>query len=170
MSKSRQRLHDVACLSVPQRDPLLPGRRGEHSVGTEGGVHCNFIPGRHSADYSSGGDVQKVYAAAVRGHGDLKAVGRIGVKALIYFEVVTTFALVFGLVVGNVLQPGAGFDVDPATLAGGEEALAAKTSNGELPHTVEFLLNIKDIRIRSLTDRPGKMFLDVAGEGTVTAG
>jgi aerobic C4-dicarboxylate transport protein len=74
--------------------------------------------------------------------GDLKAVGRIGVKALIYFEVVTTFALVFGLVVGNVLQPGAGFNVDPATLAGGEEALAAKTSNGELPHTVEFLLNI----------------------------
>ncbi|HEU4546437.1 MAG TPA: C4-dicarboxylate transporter DctA [Microlunatus sp.] len=74
--------------------------------------------------------------------GDLKAVGRIGVKALIYFEIVTTFALVFGLVVGNVLQPGAGFNVDPATLAGGEEALAAKTSNGELPHTVEFLLNI----------------------------
>ena len=38
--------------------------------------------------------------------GDLKAVGRIGVKALIYFEVVTTFALVFGLLVGNVMQAG----------------------------------------------------------------
>ena len=45
--------------------------------------------------------------------GDLKAVGRIGVKALIYFEVVTTFALVFGLLVGNLVQPGAGFDIDP---------------------------------------------------------
>ncbi len=74
--------------------------------------------------------------------GDLKSVGRIGVKALIYFEIVTTFALLFGLVVGNVLQPGAGFDVDPQTLAGGTEALAEKTANGELPHTVEFLLNI----------------------------
>ncbi|BAK35222.1 C4-dicarboxylate transport protein [Microlunatus phosphovorus NM-1] len=74
--------------------------------------------------------------------GDLKAVGRIGVKALIYFELVTTFALVFGLLVGNIVRPGAGFNVDPATLAGGEQALAEKTSNGELPHTVEFLLSI----------------------------
>jgi aerobic C4-dicarboxylate transport protein len=74
--------------------------------------------------------------------GDLKAVGRIGVKALIYFEVVTTFALVFGLLVGNVMQPGAGFSIDPQTLAGGAEAIATKTGNGELPHTVEFLLGI----------------------------
>ncbi|MDF2470888.1 MAG: glutamate/aspartate:proton symporter GltP [Rhodococcus erythropolis] len=41
--------------------------------------------------------------------GDLKAVGRIGVKALIYFEVVTTFALLFGLLIGNLMKPGAGF-------------------------------------------------------------
>ena len=74
--------------------------------------------------------------------GDLKAVGRIGVKALIYFEVVTTFALVFGLLVGNVMQPGAGFSIDPQTLATGAEAIATKTGNGELPHTVEFLLGI----------------------------
>ena len=74
--------------------------------------------------------------------GDLKAVGRIGVKALIYFEVVTTFALVFGLLVGNIMQPGAGFAINPDTLSGGAEAIAAKTGNGELPHTVEFLLGI----------------------------
>jgi aerobic C4-dicarboxylate transport protein len=49
--------------------------------------------------------------------GDLKSVGRIGVKALIYFELVTTFALLFGLVVGNVVQPGIGFNIDPQTLA-----------------------------------------------------
>ena len=40
--------------------------------------------------------------------GDLKSVGRIGVKALIYFEVVTTFALLFGLLIGNIVKPGAG--------------------------------------------------------------
>src|ERR1700755_3634395 len=40
---------------------------------------------------------------------DAKKVGRIGVKALIYFEIVSTFALVIGLIVGNVARPGAGF-------------------------------------------------------------
>jgi len=74
--------------------------------------------------------------------GDLKSVGRIGVKALIYFEAVTTFALLFGLVVGNIVKPGAGFDINPQTLATGAEAVAKKTGDGELPHTVEFLLNI----------------------------
>jgi aerobic C4-dicarboxylate transport protein len=74
--------------------------------------------------------------------GDLRAVGRIGLKALIYFEVVTTFALVFGLVVGNVVRPGAGFDIDPATLATGADAVARKTGDGHLPHTVEFLIGV----------------------------
>src|SRR3977135_4065808 len=40
---------------------------------------------------------------------DAKKVGRIGVKALVYFEIVSTFALVIGLIVGNVVRPGAGF-------------------------------------------------------------
>ncbi|BBX38258.1 sodium:dicarboxylate symporter [Mycolicibacterium mageritense DSM 44476 = CIP 104973] len=74
--------------------------------------------------------------------GDLKSVGRIGVKALIYFEAVTTFALLFGLLVGNLVKPGAGFSIDPQTLASGAEAVAKKTNDGELPHTVEFLLGI----------------------------
>jgi aerobic C4-dicarboxylate transport protein len=77
------------------------------------------------------------------GHvGDLKSVGRIGLKALVYFEIVTTFALVFGLVIGNVVQPGAGFNIDPATLATGADAVAQKTGAGHLPHTVEFLIGI----------------------------
>jgi len=74
--------------------------------------------------------------------GDLGSVGRIGIKALIWFEAVTTFALLFGLVVGNLVRPGAGFDIDPQTLATGADAVAQKTGNGELPHTVEFLLGI----------------------------
>ena len=47
---------------------------------------------------------------------DLKKVGRIGVKTLIYFEVVSTLALAIGLLVGEIVQPGAGFNIDPATL------------------------------------------------------
>jgi Na+/H+-dicarboxylate symporter len=68
--------------------------------------------------------------------GDLKSVGRIGVKGLIYFEVVTTFALLFGLVIGNVVKPGTCFNIDPHTLATGAEAVAKKTGDAELPHTV----------------------------------
>ncbi len=74
--------------------------------------------------------------------GDLRAVGRIGIKALVYFEVVTTFALLFGLLVGNVVKPGSGFQIDPETLANGAEAIAEKTGDGSLPHTVDFLLGI----------------------------
>ncbi|MFN3429970.1 MAG: dicarboxylate/amino acid:cation symporter [Candidatus Sericytochromatia bacterium] len=52
----------------------------------------------------------------IAGMGDMKKVGRVGLKALIYFEVMTTIALVIGLVVVNVFQPGAGMNVDVASL------------------------------------------------------
>src|SRR6187401_3449914 len=52
----------------------------------------------------------------IAGAGDMKKVGRVGAKALIYFEVVSTFALVIGLVVVNTVRPGAGFNIDPSTL------------------------------------------------------
>jgi aerobic C4-dicarboxylate transport protein len=45
--------------------------------------------------------------------GDLKKVGRVGLKALIYFEVVSTLALLIGVVVGEVIRPGVGFGADP---------------------------------------------------------
>ena len=48
--------------------------------------------------------------------GDLKKVGRVGVKTLLYFECVSTLALVIGLIVGNLLQPGHGFNIDPTTI------------------------------------------------------
>jgi aerobic C4-dicarboxylate transport protein len=48
--------------------------------------------------------------------GDLEKVGRVGLKALVYFEALTTVALAIGLIVGKVLQPGAGMNVNPATL------------------------------------------------------
>ncbi len=48
--------------------------------------------------------------------GDLKRVGRVGLKALLYFEVVSTIALLVGLLIGEIIQPGNGFNIDPATL------------------------------------------------------
>ncbi|HVU34234.1 MAG TPA: C4-dicarboxylate transporter DctA [Opitutaceae bacterium] len=56
--------------------------------------------------------------AGIAGMGDLRKVGRVGVKALVYFEIVTTFALVIGLVVANGLKPGAGFHATAAQLDG----------------------------------------------------
>jgi aerobic C4-dicarboxylate transport protein len=54
--------------------------------------------------------------AGIARMGDIKAFGRLGAKTLIYFEVVSTLALVIGLVIGNLVKPGAGFNVDPASL------------------------------------------------------
>lgn len=47
----------------------------------------------------------------IAGHGDIKSIGKIGLKTLVYFEIVTTFALIIGLFVGNVFKPGLGFSL-----------------------------------------------------------
>jgi aerobic C4-dicarboxylate transport protein len=60
---------------------------------------------------------------------DFGKVGRIAVKALIYFEVITTLALIIGLVVVNVLRPGAGMHVNASALSGGSSVHAAKSEN-----------------------------------------
>ena len=72
--------------------------------------------------------------------GDMKEVGRIGIKALVYFEVVSTLALVVGLVVVNVLQPGRGINADPAALDA--TAVTAYANTAETMTTTQFILNI----------------------------
>ena len=72
--------------------------------------------------------------------GDLRKLGRIGIKTLVYFEVVSTLALILGLVVVNVWKPGVGFHIDPATLD--PKVAASYTSGAHAPGAVEFILNI----------------------------
>lgn len=72
--------------------------------------------------------------------GDLRKLGRIGIKSLVYFEVISTFALVLGLLVVNVWKPGVGFDVDVGTLDPKVGASYAEKAHGS--SVVEFLLNI----------------------------
>jgi aerobic C4-dicarboxylate transport protein len=72
--------------------------------------------------------------------GTLKEVGRVGVKALLYFEVVSTLALVIGLVVVNVTRPGAGMNIDAATLD--PQAIAAYASSAKPQTGVAFFLDI----------------------------
>ena len=72
--------------------------------------------------------------------GDVKAVGRVGVKALLYFTAATLFALVFGLIVGNIVQPGAGLNIDPSTLS--QEAVDAKTGHAVPKDAAAFILDV----------------------------
>jgi aerobic C4-dicarboxylate transport protein len=80
-------------------------------------------------------------AAGIARMGDLKAFGRLGVRTLVYFEVISTFALVVGLVVGEVLHPGRGFNIDPARLDPKAVAdYAAKAAHGQ--GVVDYLLHL----------------------------
>jgi aerobic C4-dicarboxylate transport protein len=76
----------------------------------------------------------------IAGAGDMKKVGRVGAKALIYFEIVSSFALLVGLLVANVVRPGDGFNVDPATLDA--NAVAGYTKAATEQSTVQFILSI----------------------------
>src|SRR4051812_21637467 len=71
---------------------------------------------------------------------DMKKVGRVGLKALIYFELVTTLALIVGLVVVNLLAPGAGMNVDPKAID--TKSIQVYTTKAGQQHTVDFLLQI----------------------------
>lgn len=78
--------------------------------------------------------------SGIAGVQSLSKVGRVGARALIYFEVVSTFALFIGLAVARWVQPGKGFDVDPATLD--PNAVAEFTTRAASQSTVDFLLHI----------------------------
>jgi len=76
----------------------------------------------------------------IAGMQDTKKVGRVGLKAILYFEIVTSFALIIGLFVINLLKPGAGMNIDPATLdAKSIEGYVTESKNRGV---VDFLLHI----------------------------
>ncbi len=72
--------------------------------------------------------------------GDLRRLGRVGLKSLLYFETVTTFALALGMVAAKVIQPGRGINANPASLD--TRALAQYTTGTVHMGTTDFLLNI----------------------------
>ena len=76
----------------------------------------------------------------IAGMEDMKKVGKTGGLALAYFEVVSTVALIIGLIVVNLIQPGAGMNIDAASLD--TKGIAAYAGPGKLQSTTEFLLNI----------------------------
>jgi len=76
----------------------------------------------------------------IAGMEDMKKVGKTGGLALLYFEVVSTLALIVGLVTVNLLAPGSGMNVDASTLD--TKSIAAYTGPGKMVGTVDFLLNV----------------------------
>jgi aerobic C4-dicarboxylate transport protein len=78
--------------------------------------------------------------SGIAGMKNLKKVGRIGGKALLYFEVVSTLALFTGMLVGNVAHPGSGFNVNPATLD--VKSVADYAGAAKQQSVTEFLMNI----------------------------
>lgn len=76
----------------------------------------------------------------IAGMEDMKAVGKTGGLAILYFEVVSGIALIIGLIIVNVVQPGGGMNVDPATLD--TKAIAAYTGPGKMQTTTQFLLDV----------------------------
>ena len=84
-----------------------------------------------------------VVVHGIAGAGDLKRVGRVGVKALIYFEILTTIALVMGLAAAFYFQPGAGMNVDPKALdASAMTAYATNADKLTSGGTVDFLMRL----------------------------
>lgn len=76
----------------------------------------------------------------IAGMGNLTKVGRVGGKALLYFKIVSTFALLVGLVVGNLVKTGAGFNVDPSTLDA--SAVANYAGQAKAQTVTDFLMQI----------------------------
>jgi aerobic C4-dicarboxylate transport protein len=79
-------------------------------------------------------------AVGIAKMGDMRRVGALGLRAIIYFEVVSTLALLIGLAVGNLLQPGAGLHIDPAHLD--EKAIAGYVTSAKSLTIVDFLLKM----------------------------
>jgi len=76
----------------------------------------------------------------IAGMEDMKKVGKTGGLALLYFEIVSSVALVVGLVVINIVKPGVGMNIDAATLD--TKGIAAYTKPGQMASTTDFLLNV----------------------------
>ena len=76
----------------------------------------------------------------IAGMEDMKRVGKTGGYALLYFEIMSTVALIIGLIIVNVVQPGVGMNVDPASLD--TKGLANYTKPGQMQTTAEFLLHV----------------------------
>lgn len=138
---------------TPQRKPLYKSLYVQVLIAVIAGVCLGHFHPQLGADLKPLGDgfiklIKMIIApiifctvvVGIAGMEDMKKVGKTGGLALLYFEIVSTIALVIGLVVVNLLQPGSGMHVDPSTLD--TKSISAYTAPGKMQGTVDFLLNV----------------------------
>jgi len=73
----------------------------------------------------------------IAGHGDVKNLGKIGLKTIVYFEIITTFALILGLVMANIFKPGVDFNIDLSSVS---MAAVEKMQNVQIDHSLSHML------------------------------
>src|ERR1044071_2028629 len=135
------------------RARYLPSLYAQLLIGIAAGILLGFVAPQYAVAMKPLGDgfiklvrmliAPIIFTTVVVGiaqTGAMKEVGRIGARALIYFEVVSTVALLIGLVVVTLLQPGAGMNFDPRNVD--TSAIASYTSASKNLSTTDFLLNI----------------------------
>ena len=145
---------------TPQPDSPTPRRKRFYeslwvqvTVGIAGAVIFGYLSPSHAVAMKPLGDafirlitmiitimIFCTVVTGIAGMQDLRKVGRVGGKALLYFEIVSTLALVIGLIVGNVVHPGSGFNVNAATLD--SRAVADYAGQAKAQTVTDFLMHI----------------------------
>jgi len=143
----------TASVSPPRKKPFYSGLSFQVLLGVAMAILLGYISPAKAVAMKPLGDafirlitmiitlvIFCTLVTGIAGMEDMKKVGRVGGKALLYFEVVSTLALLIGLAVGNVVQPGSGFNVNPATLDARAVADYAGQAKGQ--SVADFLIHI----------------------------
>src|SRR5215472_10296980 len=144
---------ETASLSSPRKKPFYTGLSFQVLVGVVIAILLGYASPATAVAMKPLGDafirlitmiitlvIFCTLVTGIAGMEDMKKVGRVGGKALLYFEAVSTLALLIGLVVGNVVRPGSGFNVNPATLDA--KAVAEYAGQAKAQNITEFLIHI----------------------------
>jgi aerobic C4-dicarboxylate transport protein len=137
----------------PRRKPFYASLSTQVMVAIAGAILLGYLSPARAVEMKPLGDgfirlISMVIAviifctvfSGIAGMQDMKKVGRVGGKALLYFEVVSSLALITGLVVGNVMQPGRGLNINAATLDA--KAVAAYAGQAKAQSITDFVLHI----------------------------
>src|SRR5215472_5709679 len=143
----------TASVSPPRKKPFYTGLSFQVLLGVAMAILLGYISPAKAVAMKPLGDafirlitmiitlvIFCTLVTGIAGMEDMKKVGRVGGKALLYFEVVSTLALLIGLVVGNLVRPGGSFNVDPQTLD--PQAVAQYAGAAETQSVTGFLLHI----------------------------
>ena len=143
----------TASVSPPQKKPFYSGLSFQVLLGVAMAILLGYISPAKAVAMKPLGDafirlitmiitlvIFCTLVTGIAGMEDMKKVGRVGGKALLYFEVVSTLALLIGLAVGNVVQPGRGFNVNPAALDA--RAVADYAGQAKAQSVADFLMHI----------------------------